>query len=281
MKKLLILLSVLVMIAFAASPVMALVGGDEDTVHTNVGAILFEWTVNGELITARACTATLIHPRVLVTASHCIRNLEEAGVGYDQLSISFDQDPLADGATHLAVEAMIPYPYFLGKANNGAYDLNIGLVFLASSVEGTSPAALPDEGYLEDVLGTLNGKEAQSMEMTIVGYGATELLPSPDMYFDAIRRVGTVTFNSLGNNLGSFSTDNRENSDIAFCSGDAGAPAFHVGQNGKEVLVGVYYLGFPSNCVEDGYQMQSGTRLDIADALDFINDTIDDYFSSK
>jgi len=274
MKKLLILLSVLVMIAFAASPVMALVGGDEDTVHTNVGAILFEWTVNGELITARACTATLIHPRVLVTASHCIRNLEEAGVGYDQLSISFDQDPLADGATHLAVEAMIPYPYFLGKANNGAYDLNIGLVFLASSVEGTSPATLPDEGYLEDVLGTLNGKEAQSMEMTIVGYGATELLPSPDMYFDAIRRVGNVTFKSLAPN--GFSTDNRENSDIAMCSGDSGAPAFHDGQ-----LVGVYRGAYPSTCVVDGYQMQAGTRLDTAEALSFINDTIDDYFLSK
>ena len=67
MKKLVVVLGLLLVLALVATPANALVGGEVDTVHTNVGAIVMYWPQFG--YDGRLCTATLIHPQALVTAA--------------------------------------------------------------------------------------------------------------------------------------------------------------------------------------------------------------------
>jgi len=116
MKKLLILLTVLVVIALAASPALALVGGELDTAHKNVGAIIVDVSSDPENpVMARLCTATLIHPWVLVTAAHCYGMYEKFNdFDYDKVWISFDPDPLSHEETYLDVQVIIPHPDYGG-----------------------------------------------------------------------------------------------------------------------------------------------------------------------
>jgi len=273
MKKMLILLSVLLVITFAVSPALALIGGELDTEHTNVGAIMMVWTeVNEEPFVGRLCTATLIHKQVLVTAAHCYPYFVNQGIGYDQIWVSFDQDPLANQGDFLDVQAFIPHPGYTESSR----EHDIALVILEEPVTGIEPQPLPVEGYLDAMLATLHGKAARNIQMTVVGYGATALWPQQDsLLLDAKRWTGTITFVNL--QPLQIKTSNIGQDDAIICKGDSGGPNFWVEQDGDEVLVGV---NSSSNvaCEEDHLQTSFKTRLDTADALNFINDTIAEYF---
>lgn len=275
MKKLLILLSLLVVIALAASPALALIGGELDTEHTNVGAVMMLWTqVTEDPFVGRLCTATLIHEQVLVTAAHCYPYFVNQGIGYDGIWISFDQAPLENQGDFLAVQAFIPHPDY--TEDSRVHD--VALVILESPVTGGNPANLPVEGYLDNALGKLHGIQARNIQMTIVGYGATALWPQPNLLLDAKRWVGTTTFVNLQPLR--VITSNSDQDDAIICYGDSGGPIFWVNQAGHEVLVGVHSSSTGA-CEVDHIQTTLKTRLDTADALDFIYDTIAEYFSPE
>jgi len=279
MKKLLILLTVLVVIALAASPALALVGGELDTAHKNVGAIIVDVSSDPENpVMARLCTATLIHPWVLVTAAHCYGMYEKFNdFDYDKVWISFDPDPLSHEETYLDVQVIIPHPDY-GGFSVARHD--VALVILEEPVPndlGITFQALPDEGFMDDVIGSLNGKEERGMQMIIVGYGATELWPQPVLYPDAFRWVGTVTYMNLLSLEIVTSNDGPDN--VTICYGDSGGPIFHVDQQGNETLVGIHsWDSGGESCDLDSHETSFKTRLDTADALDFIDDTIAEYF---
>jgi hypothetical protein len=264
MKKKTVLILLVLLLASVIVPASAMIGGADDTEHTNVGAIVMAWPKLNEPI-GRLCTATLIHPRALVTAAHCYPYFVNQGITYDQIWVSFDQDPLADDATHLGVEAFIPHPDF--QAGVTRFN-DIALVILEVEVPNFQP--LPDPGYMDEVVSALGGSDRQGMELILVGFGAPDLLPLPARLLEADRRVGTVTFKSLL--PWEILTSNSGQDDVTNCHGDSGGAVFHVDQLGNETLVAVNTTRIDHNpCDADGPGLSFKYRLDTASAQGFIN----------
>jgi hypothetical protein len=261
MKKMTVMLALMLVLAFTVSPASAIMDGEPDTEHTNVGAIMMVWPQFDDII-GRLCSATLIHERALLTAAHCHTYIENQGIGYNQVWVTFDQDPFADDAQHLEVEDFIVHPDF--GTGQGAHD--IALVILAEPVVGIEPEALPAMGYMNDRIKVLNGKGRRGLDLIVVGYGGSQILDVPEILRDATRSTGTVSFEQLL----LFEIKSSQNSDLGDVHtnyGDSGGPLFHVDRQGNEVLVGL--LARTGGSVWDGPAMFH-FRVDTAIARDFI-----------
>jgi len=262
---LIVLLTVVLLLSLPAS---AMIGGELDKTHTNVGAIMMVWPQFEDII-GRLCTATLIHQQALLTAAHCYTYFENQGINYGQIWITFDQDPFATDAEYLGVKAFIPHPDFVV---GGHYSSDIALVILEEPVEGIELQSLPRIGYMDDILESLNRKDRRDLELIIVGYGTSKYLDPPDAQQDAIRRAGTVAFENLLESEIRTSNSNPDNA--TGCMGDSGGPQFYLDQDeGKEVLVGVFSrTGVQRRCDDPMFHY----RVDTRNAQKFINDTIKD-----
>lgn len=242
MKKSVVLLSVLLVLMLGVSPASAIVGGNLDTEHTNVGAIVLEWPQQNYVL-ARLCTATLIREDVLISAAHCFTGLEEGGNGDEPLYVTFkqyavlgDPDPREFPDEYLAVERYI-YNVDYDPTQDDPHD--IALVILKAPVNDIEYEDIPYKGYLDDVIGEEKGRK--DIPFTIVGYGAQEFyLDYADRFLDAIRNYGTVSYKKLTPYL-MVTYQNEE--DGIICHGDSGGPIFYNYPLLGEKMVGINGVG--------------------------------------
>lgn len=179
--------------------------------------------------TIEGCTATLVAPKVLVTAAHCIADATASSVAWVHDGGTPASTPSA-AAGWRRVASMAKHPKYPQPYANLGYDCAV--LVLDAPVEGVAPKA-----YRRTPLGTGVGRAAR-----IVGYGNTNGSTGTGsgtkrMLATRIKEVrdGILTIGQRG---------------AVSCQGDSGGPAF-VEEDGVEVIAGISSYG-DVGCIESG-----------------------------
>lgn len=267
MKKLSIFIGLFFVLTVGVLPATAITWGEPDTEHTNVGAMVVEFSGPQRM---QWCSGTLIHPKVVLTAGHCTAGLEDFGI--EVVWVNFGQEAL-NQSTLRYVEEVITHPdYYWGPQSNPH---DVGVLILAEPVTDIEPATLAEEGVLDDLKATGNLKHgANKAKFTVVGYGGTLEWPPPDITFDNERQSAVSEFRALLKAWLKLS-QNHATGDGGSCYGDSGGPSFWTKPDGTEILVGITSWG-DTPCVASGFNY----RVDISVTLDFIDDVIEDLESN-
>jgi hypothetical protein len=182
------------------------------------------------------CSATLVAPRVLVTAAHC--ELEAAPTAWEAVFGS----SLTEGGTRIPVLHALPHPAFDGDADD---DLELVLLAEPAPVEPVTLASTPPG--------------MPPLPARLVGFGFT----GPDANDSDRKREGETSIADV------------EPLHVVLapspslpCSGDSGGPLL-VGAPGEEVLAGVVSRGDPA-CAS----VARATRID-AHLTDFLVPTLE------
>jgi len=202
-----------------------------------------EWPAVGALTEGGEafCTGTLVDPTTVLTAAHCVDDIEDAG-GAD---LRFYTGPGAQGALPGGVEVVdvLAHPDWDG------WNADIGVVFLGEACD-EAPAAVNTEEMLPF--------QWQGLDATLVGYGITA-----DGQDDAGQKLMTEA------EIYAFDEDVffHYTAGTNACFGDSGGPALYEFEDGWRVI-GVLSMVFgheyeDSTCVGGGgYQIRTDLYAD-------------------
>jgi Trypsin len=223
-------MSLLVGMAITAQPASAIIGGQRDEVHTNVGLVRFT-TESGRF----RCSGTLISPTVVLTAGHCTGDTGDSPATNVYVSFNTDLalDPLAAGITPEESAARAanyitgtahPDPGWDGKLSISKQH-DQGVVVLdapaTSKWPGITPAPLLPVGTLDGNQGALK-KET----FTLVGYGV-DIGEKKSQIVVAERRSTTSFLKTVQDEVVTFQINDRDSkAGGGSCFGDSGGPAF-------------------------------------------------------
>jgi hypothetical protein len=213
-----------------AQPAAAIVGGERDEVHTNVGLIRFT-TQEGRF----RCSGTLISPTVVLTAGHCTGDTGSSPATDVYVSFNTDLalDPLAPGISP-AESAARAANYITGTAYpdpgwTGALSISKqhdqGVVVLSapatSKWPGITPAPLLPVGTLDTNQGAL-----KNQTFTLVGYGV-DIGAKKAQVVVRERRSTTSFLKNVQAEVVTFQINDRDSkAGGGSCFGDSGGAAF-------------------------------------------------------
>jgi V8-like Glu-specific endopeptidase len=220
----------------------AIVGGTEDVdtqghvLDPTVGMLsVFQ---NGAGV-GWACTTTLVAPRVLLTAGHCVRDDQSGqiidGTNYD-VKVGFGLHPDQENQWHKIVSA---------DTNYQGSSQDIAVLILDQPITNVAPIALPP---------STNGLPAVGGAIRIVGYGVT----LGDRNDAGTKRQVTTTFNGAESDVisvGEFG--GTEQTTRASCFGDSGGPTFYNG-----TIIGVTSYGLDQQCLQGSFMTNVSMYVD-------------------
>jgi len=218
------------------------VNGEVTTEHPQVVALGTEIYGGMEVF----CSGTLIHPRWVLTAAHCLDGVESMFGPVSELRVIFggavsenggdDQIGWADYHVH-------------SLYSNAVFANDIGLVKLASAKTDVAPMVVNDE---------LPDETWEGTDLTFVGFGITS-----DFSNDAgtKRKTQITVSNSDDQFIYSFSPSTN------VCNGDSGGAALEKTPDGFEIA-GI------NSYVEGGCSGGSNGAANVASFLDFVTEFV-------
>src|SRR5262245_49082257 len=223
-------LSLVVGAVITAQPAAAIIGGQRDEVHTNVGLVRFT-TETGRF----RCSGTLISPTVVLTAGHCTGDTADSPATNVFVSFNTDLalDPLAPGITpeeraaraaNYITGTAHPDPGWTGKLSISKQH-DQGVVVLdapaASKWPGITPAPLLPVGTLDAHQGALKNET-----FTLVGYGV-DIGAKKSQIIVPERRLTTRFVKTVQSDVVTFQINAQDSkAGAGSCFGGSGGPVF-------------------------------------------------------
>ncbi|HEY3355248.1 MAG TPA: trypsin-like serine protease [Polyangia bacterium] len=206
-----------------------IINGSVDAAHPSVVALVFEGK--------QFCTGTVIAPRAILSAGHCLVEMGQTpGFLPTKTTIFFGTTVGDASGREIAVTAAHAHPQYAVR-DDGAPLNDVSVWAMAED------APAPAVAWQGTALGPITGHS-----LTLVGYGVTDAAQQTG---NGTRRVVTDTVSDQDDTFLYYG-----NGASGMCQGDSGGPLFAT-QGGAETLVGVCSYG-DVTCVALG----AGTRVD-------------------
>lgn len=195
-------------------------------------AIVRRRTSCGDDAATVTCTGTLLAPRVVLTAAHCLEEIRSPG----ELEVFFG-DVVGSAGTFIPVSAFGRDPSWDPETN----EHDAAVLALASDAP-VGRRALPTASVAD---------LAPGATLRAIGYGVTNVRTSDF----GVQREGTLTLSNV--RAGSFDAIGAPS---MTCQGDSGGPVLAT-ISGSEQLVGITSRGDPS-CAEYAFNVRADAVLD-------------------
>ncbi len=229
----------------------AIIGGTKESAHPAVGCLVM--MVGGG---AGICSGTLITPRIVLTAAHCVSGSDSPTpftfiTGPDVNT--GQQYPVLDFEANPAWEPDHVESHYGQQIQIGWHD--VGVVVLEDAVPGIDPVPFRTES-LDNMTG---------MYATWVGYGKTSTNQNVS-YDTGIKYKAVMMIADMWPQGYINLPDTRNGSPlINTCSGDSGGPSF-LKMQGVEQIAGLVSSG-DQNCTQMGYSTRVDTNVDWIESM--------------
>ena len=281
-RKLFMLVIVCFLVLASIIPAIAITGGWPDGDGHPYSALLL---VPGITF----CSGTLIGSNVILTAGHCTNFWTDPSNGITEVWVTFDSEAAVDPATWLKTDgtwylahAWATHPDYVDADWPATADY--GLLFLDEPGTDITPAALPDVGLLDELIGTTGQTQERFYD---IGYGQAGVTVGGGPYtrnFEFIRKVSVQRYSPSKGTVGTLDpmwlmlVNTPSKNHGAGCGGDSGSGIFlnpfgDFSDTVVAVHTGGYHMGYLGRLC--GRTTSLNHRVDLPDVLEWIEGYID------